>query len=117
MRVNGRQLTTWSFLMSSAHGAGLMLTPVIVGAGAATAASGAVAQGVHALESGGVATGVVAGALAVGVHTVAMLAVMGLVAVVVYEKVGLGILRSAWVNVDMLWAAALVASGLFALFT
>jgi hypothetical protein len=116
MRVNGRQLTAWSFLMSSAHGAGLMLMPVIAGAGAVTVASGAAGQGVHALESNAGA-GIASGALAVGVHTLAMLAVMGAVAVLVYEKVGLGILRSAWVNVDMLWAAALVAAGLFTLFT
>lgn len=116
MRVSNRQLTAWSFLMSSAHGAGLMLTPVIAGAGAPTAATGAAAQGVHALESGA-GTGIAAGAVAVGVHTLAMLAVMGVVAVLVYEKVGLGILRSAWVNVDILWAGALVAAGVFALFT
>jgi hypothetical protein len=116
MRVNSRQLTAWSFLMSSAHGAGLMLMPVIAGAGAVTVARGAAGQGVHALESG-VGTGVATSALAVGIHTLAMLAVMGIVAVLVYEKVGLGILRSAWVNVDMLWAGALVAAGLFALFT
>src|SRR5438105_12045021 len=57
MRVNRRQLTAWSFLMSSAHGAGLMLTPVIAGASASTATTGAAAQGVHALASG-VGTGV-----------------------------------------------------------
>ena len=68
------------------------------------------------MESGA-GTGIAAGAVAVGVHTLAMLAVMGVVAVLVYEKVGLGILRSAWVNVDILWAGALVAAGVFALFT
>jgi hypothetical protein len=45
-----------------------------------------------------------------------MLAVMGVVAVVVYEKVGLGILRTAWVNLDLVWAATLVATGIFTLF-
>lgn len=68
-----------------------MLMPVLVGTGAATVASGAGGQGVHALESGG---GVVTGSMAVAAHTLAMLVVMGVVAVVVYEKVGLGILRT-----------------------
>jgi len=53
-----------------------------------------------------------AGMLATGVHTAAYLAVTGLIAWVVYEKVGLAILRKAWVNFELVWAAALVATGL-----
>ncbi len=49
---------------------------------------------------------------AVGVHTGAMLAVTGLIAVIVYEWVGLAILRTAWLNVDLLWTAALVTAGI-----
>jgi hypothetical protein len=44
-----------------------------------------------------------------------MLFVMGTVAVVVYEWVGLKILRSAWINLDTLWAGALVLAGLISL--
>jgi hypothetical protein len=47
----------------------------------------------------------------VGVHTVAMFAVMGLIALIVYEKIGLAILRRAWFNLDRIWAGALVAAG------
>lgn len=110
-RVNRRQLTGWSFLMSSAHGAGLMLVPVLVGLPAA-------GNGRHAdVVSAGVAGSVwFAPGLAVLLHTGAMLVVMGAVALVVYEKIGLGILKKAWVNLDMVWAGALVAAGVATLF-
>ena len=49
--------------------------------------------------------------LPVGVHTLAMFLTMGLIALVVYEKVGLAILRRAWFNLDRVWAGALVAAG------
>ncbi|MEU4218854.1 hypothetical protein AB0F10_26245, partial [Actinoplanes sp. NPDC026623] len=51
------------------------------------------------------------GLLAAGVHTVAMFAVMATCALLVYEFVGLGVLRRAWFNVDRLWAAVMVAAG------
>ena len=53
--------------------------------------------------------------LATGVHTFAYLAVTGLIAWVVYRKFGLALLRKAWFNFDMLWAVALVATGLVTL--
>jgi hypothetical protein len=115
-RVSRPQLARWSFLMSSAHGAGLMLVPVLVGLPVAAAEDGPL-HGSALLASGEGASALAAGAAAVTVHSLAMLAVMGLVAVVVYEKVGLGILRKGWVNVDMIWAGALVAAGVFTLFT
>jgi hypothetical protein len=33
------------------------------------------------------------------------------VAVVVYEKLGLALLRRAWFNLDLLWAVALLLAG------
>jgi hypothetical protein len=109
-RVNRRQLAGWSFLMSSAHGAGLMLVPVLVGLPTAHGGHGeSLSAGVGSLPP-------LVGGLAVVLHTAAMLAVMGAVAVVVYEKVGLGILKRAWVNMDMIWAGALVAAGAATLF-
>jgi hypothetical protein len=54
---------------------------------------------------------------AVLVHSLAMLLVMGAVAIVVYEQLGVGVLRRAWLNVDLLWAIALVAAGIVTLFT
>ena len=95
-RVTPLELVLWSFLMASAHGAGLMLLPFLSGSSAATDPI----AGLHA--------GLVPAALAVGVHTVAMITVAGIVAVAVYETVGVGILRSAWINVDRLWAGALL---------
>ena len=110
MRVTRRELALWSFLMSSAHGAGLMLFPVLLGlpaAGPAHAASW--------LEPG--ATTAAQGAAAATVHTLAMLLTMGAVALLVYEKLGVTVLRRAWVNLDALWATALVAAGILTLLT
>jgi hypothetical protein len=105
MRLSAGQLTAWSFLMSSVHGAGLMLLPVLV-AGPAPATGHAHEQ----LAAAGV--GLWTGLAATVVHTVAMVGVAGVVAVVVYEVVGLRILRSAWINLDRVWAYVLVAAGL-----
>ena len=44
--------------------------------------------------------------------TLAMLVVTGVVAVVVYEWVGLPFLRRGWINLDLRWTAALIATGL-----
>jgi hypothetical protein len=49
------------------------------------------------------------------VHAVGYLATTGLVAVVVYWKLGVGILRQAWLNLDLLWAIALVVTGVLSL--
>ena len=92
-------LAVWSFLMATAHGAGLMLWPVLMplclgaGAGSGDAAFATALAGF-------------------GLHTVAMLAVTGGIAAAVYEWVGLEILRSAWLNVDALWVTALAAAGM-----
>ena len=105
MRVNARDLATWSFLMATAHGAGLMLVPVLVPLCLAAMPGGQLTAG-----------GSLAVALAaVGVHTLAMLAATGVVAVLVYEWVGLAVLRHAWVNLDWLWSVALVGAGLLLL--
>jgi hypothetical protein len=108
MRVTGRDLFVWSFLMSGAHGAGLMLVPLLLGHPGESHE--------HALPAIGAAT-LAANTLAVFVHTAAMLAFMGLVALVVYETVGVGVLRRAWVNLDALWAVAVMAAGAVTLFT
>jgi len=44
------------------------------------------------------------------VHTAGYLLVTGLVAVIVYERLGLRLLGRAWFNVDRLWAGALIAT-------
>jgi hypothetical protein len=104
MRVGFAGLAGWSFLMSSAHGAGLMLAPVLLGM--------SVAGPYHSLSEI-----TMQAVFAASIHVTAMLLVMGIVAVVVYEKVGLGILRRGWVNMDLAWSLVLIASGAITLFT
>jgi hypothetical protein len=110
MRVGFRDLTVWSFLMASAHGAGVMVVPVLLGSNTVEAQ---VRMAGHNHISP--TSSPVAGLLATAVHTVAYLAVTGLVAWVVYRKLGLALLRKAWLNFDLVWAAALVTAGLVTL--
>ena len=110
MQVGFKDLTIWSFLMASAHGAGLMVVPVLLGS-TTVEAQGRMAGHNHMLPSGSP----LGGMLATAVHTLAYLAVTGLVAWVVYRKLGLALLRKAWLNFDMVWAMALVATGLITL--
>jgi hypothetical protein len=99
MRLSLWQLACWSFLMSSAHGAGLMLLPVFTS--------------LHAPGHPGHA---LTGGLAVAaLHTLAMFVVAGVIALVVYEVVGLTVLRRAWFNLDRMWAIALVSAGVITL--
>jgi len=104
MRVGALGLAAWSFLMSSAHGAGLMLAPVLLGL--------PVADGYSDLRQVGATA-----ALAATVHVAAMLTTMALVAVVVYEKLGLGLLRRGWFNLDLAWSVVLLVAGGVTLFT
>jgi hypothetical protein len=102
MRLTRWELAWWSFLMSTVTGAGLMLTPVLLSQGPRT---GTLEQALG---------GPVELALAVAVaHGLAMLVTSTVVAVVVYEVVGLRILRSAWVNLDRIWASAFLVAGGF----
>jgi hypothetical protein len=110
MQVGFRDLTVWSFLMASAHGAGLMVMPVLLGSNTVEA-QGRMASHSHISPT----AGPLAGMLATGVHTAAYLVVTGLLAWVVYRKFGLALLRKAWFNFDLVWAAALVATGLVTL--
>ena len=105
-----RDLTVWSFLIATAHGAGLMVLPVLLGSSTVEAAD---PMAVHHHASAG--TTPLAALLATAVHTTVYLAVTGLIAWVVYTKVGLGVLRKAWLNLNVVWAAALVVSGVFTL--
>ena len=108
MQVGFRDLTVWSFLMASAHGAGLMLLPVLLGGRTVEAANQM--SGHHHMATAG--AGPLAALLATAVHTAGYLAVTGLVAWVVYSRLGLAILRKAWINLDLVWSAALVLTGL-----
>ncbi len=97
MQVDVVDLAWWSFLMATAHGAGLMIAPML------TTLSDAPHVGALPLT------------LAVAVHTASMLIVMALVAWIVYKKVGLAVLRTSWVNFDLIWAVALLIVGAVAL--
>jgi hypothetical protein len=111
MRVGFRDLTLWSFLMASAHGAGLMLIPVFL----ATASPAAAMAHHHGTEAHASHLPVIAGpgslTAAVAVHTLGYLLVAGVVALLIYEKVGLTILKTAWFNIDFAWALALIITG------
>lgn len=113
MRVNRSELTWWSFLMSSAHGAGLMVAPVLIGAGAGAAAESDTKLGHVDVADMSLITTV----LAVSVHVGAMLVVMGTVALVVYDRFGTQLLRKTWWNLDWLWAGAFVLAGVVTFFT
>lgn len=97
MKVDMLDLVWWSFLMATAHGAGLMIAPMLV----------------TLSDSPHIAPAPLA--LAVGLHTATMLVVMALVAWIVYKKVGLAVLRTSWVNFDLIWAVALLIVGVVAL--
>ena len=114
-RVNRRELAWWSFLMSSAHGAGLMVAPVLIGAGAAGEADASSDHALAAAQSGGL--GIPGSILAVTLHVAAMLAVMSVVALLVYDHVGVAVLKKAWINLDAVWAGAFVLAGVLTLFT
>jgi hypothetical protein len=117
MRVTRKELTWWSFLMSSAHGAGLMVAPVLLGSGGVEAAE-APAEHVHVHDHahGAATMGFGEAAMALTVHVGAMLAVMALVSLLVYDKFGLAFLRKAWLNSDRFWAGAFILAGLVTLF-
>lgn len=104
MQASMAGLAAWSFLMATAHGAGLMLIPALMPLCFGTDAP--------ALPTD---AGIGVALLGVLVHSLSMLAVTGLVAVIVYEWIGLAMLRSAWINVDRIWTLALIATGLLLL--
>ncbi len=114
MRVKPRELVLWSFLMSSAHGAGLMLFPILIGLSAGASAHEGEGHGLAGMSLTMPSLG--ADLAAVLLHTVVMLVVMGVIAVVVYEKLGLRLLRKAWLNQNLIWAIALMTAGVLTLF-
>jgi hypothetical protein len=108
MRATGRELAVWSFLVASAHGAGLMVLPLLLGNAVISGHGHSIAvaswMGPGTLEWHGV--------LAALVHSAGYLLATGVIAAVVYERVGLRFLRRGWINLDLIWAVALVITGL-----
>jgi len=118
MRVGARDLFVWSFLMASAHGAGLMLLPILM-AQPMSAMTHNMAGAMSLLPSLSNAPSLTTIGLAVLIHTASMLAVAGVLATLffeTYEKVGLRLLRHTWLNFDLLWAIALLVAGCVVLF-
>jgi hypothetical protein len=105
MQVGLGGLAVWSFLMATAHGAGLMLWPVLMASCISTTPNEVAFAGPFPIALAGVA-----------LHTSSMLITTAFVAALIYEWVGLSILRRAWLNVDLLWVLALLVTGGFLLF-
>jgi hypothetical protein len=103
MRISMGGLTVWSFLVATAHGAGLMVLPVWLGMTSTE-------HGLHASHMQA-APDLASGLTATAVHGTSYLLVTAAIAWVVFTKLGVGLLRTAWINLDVIWAAALIASG------
>jgi hypothetical protein len=117
MQVGFRDLTFWSFLMASAHGAGLMVLPIVLHAATSNAMAAQQGQShlYHVQMVAGAGSGAWTGIAATLVHTLGYLSVTGIIAVLVYRKFGLSLLRKGWFNLDLIWAGALIATGCIAL--
>jgi hypothetical protein len=96
-------LGLWSFLIATAHGAGLMVLPALVPL-CLSGSSSAISE-----LNGTLPIAVTA----LAIHTAAMLVTMATISFIVYEWVGLAFLRSGWINLDLIWIVALVACGGF----
>lgn len=123
MRVGFWSLTLWSFIMASAHGAGLMLFPVFLAPDHApeSTLTQSMSQTVeHGSEEHSHSehlrfSGPLLWMGAVAIHTGAHLLTAGLIAWIVYAKLGVSILRQLWYNLDLVWAVALIVAGLWTL--
>ena len=118
MRVGFGDLTLWSFIMASAHGAGLMLVPLFLmlpdaaharHMGSHVAMEQTCALGFANFNAPSLLTASVA------VHTFGYLLTTAGIAILVYEKLGVGMLRRAWFNIDLVWMLALMITGAFIL--
>lgn len=103
MRVGMGELTLWSFLVASVHGAGLMVLPIFMGMPHAEHSSPA-----HGFFASGTLVNAIT---ATTLHAASYLFVSAAVALLIFEKFGVGVLRKAWLNVDVIWATALMATG------
>src|ERR1700693_5811039 len=110
MRVSFWDLTTWSWLMASAHGAGLMVVPVLLGG--KSIFCGTAPGGINAILT---IQPLIATA-AVGLHTISHLIVSGLIAWIVYDFIGLAILRRSWINLDLIWCFTLLGAAVVLFF-
>lgn len=105
MRVGMVGLTAWSFLMATCHGAGLMVLPVFLGMAAPV-------QGASCHAAGAAPAKLVTAAAATAVHGAGYLIITAVAAWLVFKKLGVGILRRSWINLDLIWAVALIGTGI-----
>ena len=120
MRVGAGDLTFWSFLMASAHGAGLMALPFVLAASGPSAAMGDHATHsaiVHGVALAGLPSGAAVGLLSTAAHTAGYLLVLVFMAALVYERLGLRLLRTAWINLDLVWSVALTGTAVLTVLT
>jgi hypothetical protein len=106
MQVSWRDLTTWSWIMASAHGAGLMVIPVLLGARASFCGR---------FSPGGTISATldpVLSVFVVAIHTISHLVVSGIIAWLVYDFVGLAVLRRSWINLDLIWCFSLAGAAI-----
>jgi hypothetical protein len=96
MQTDFRDLLLWSFLAATGHGAGLMLLPVLMHI-----------PDLHSEHLPGAGTAVIATI----VHSLATLFATGIAAILVYDWFGLAFLRRGWINLDWIWAIALITAG------
>jgi len=101
-RVPPTRLAWWSFLMATAHGAGLMLVPIVLGLCAV--------EGSHPGHVP-LGTGIAIALLMALVHTAVMIASGLALAWAVYRWLGLGFLSRGWLNLESVWASSLVVTG------
>lgn len=107
-RVPPSRLALWSFLIAIAHGAALMLVPIYLGICG-------LGEETHAAAVSLMNRGVVSAVVVAGVHSLAMVAAGGALAWAVHRWLGLKFLSRGWFDLDLLWAASLLAVGAVAL--
>ena len=116
-RLGPKHLTLWSFLTATAHGAGLMLAPIALGlcSGASETGPSSAADRGHEAMSELMRSGIATSIAVSTVHTIAMAVAGGAMAWFVYRWAGLKLLRNAWLNLESVWAASLIVTGLVSL--
>ncbi len=111
-RVRPSRLALWSFLVATAHGAGLMLVPIYLGLCAVDQLDPA-HQAASALMIGNFGRAMLVAVL----HTAAMMLSGGAIAVAVHRWLGLKFLSKSWFNLDVVWASSLILVGVVSLAT
>jgi hypothetical protein len=115
MRVGFGDLTLWSFIMASAHGAGLMLVPFFLTSPDKPNTHHSYSHSGEHIWGFANVSGLSLLTASVAIHTLGYLLMTALVAMLVYEKLGVGMLRRAWFNIDLVWMLALMVTGAFIL--